>query len=312
MDTFGFIFPGQGSQKLGMLGELANEYDIIQETFAEASSALNIDLWEITQLDTNNNLDQTHITQPVLLSTSVAIWRLWQQRSVHLPAIMAGHSLGEYSALVCAGVISFTDAIELVYRRGQYMQAAVPAGTGKMAAIVGLENYKIQEICQDVAESQVVSPANLNCTGQTVIAGDVAAVERAMLACKAAGAKRALPLAVSVPSHCALMKPAAAQLEGDLKALTFQQADIPVVQNVNAEITTDPEDIKQNLIYQLVKPVMWVDTIEVMAKAGVGKLVECGPGKVLCGLVKRIQPDITTFGTDNSQLFNSTVEEMSV
>ena len=192
------------------------------------------------------------------------------------------------------------------------MQAAVPAGTGKMAAIVGLENYKIQEICQDVAESQVVSPANLNCTGQTVIAGDVAAVERAMLACKAAGAKRALPLAVSVPSHCALMKPAAAQLEGDLKALTFQQADIPVVQNVNAEITTDPEDIKQNLIYQLVKPVMWVDTIEVMAKAGVGKLVECGPGKVLCGLVKRIQPDITTFGTDNSQLFNSTVEEMSV
>ncbi|HJO11629.1 MAG: ACP S-malonyltransferase [Gammaproteobacteria bacterium] len=312
MDRFGFIFPGQGSQKLGMLRDLADEYDLIEETYAEASAILDQDLWEIAQLDTQNTLDQTQLTQPVLLSASVAIWRLWQQQSIPLPAIMAGHSLGEYSALVCAGVIPFTDAIKLVHQRGQYMQSAVPAGCGKMAVIVGLEIYKIREVCQDVEKGQVVSPANINSREQTVIAGDVDAVERAMIACKAAGAKRALPLAVSVPSHCALMQPAAARLERDLNVLKFNRATIPVVQNVNAEIATDPEEIKQNLIRQLYEPVLWVDTIELMHKAKVVKIVECGPGKVLCGLVRRIQSGMTAFSTEDCASFAVATEEMSV
>jgi [acyl-carrier-protein] S-malonyltransferase len=311
MQKFGLVFPGQGSQKLGMLNSLARDYGIIEETFAEASEVLQQDLWEISQHDSRNTLDQTHITQPVLLTASIAIWRLWNRRQGLQPSILAGHSLGEYSALVCAGVLSFSDAIELVHQRGLFMQSAVPAGSGKMAAIVGLENYQIHEICDEAEQRQIVSAANFNSPGQTVIAGDTEAVERAMVLCKEAGAKRALPLNVSVPSHCALMRPAADKLEQELINIKFNKPLIPVVQNANAEIAEDPDKIRQALIKQLYAPVLWVDSIELIYKAGLTRLVECGPGKVLCGLIKRIEPEITCFGSDNSQGLDSAIAEMS-
>lgn len=311
MHKFGFVFPGQGSQKLGMLADLAGRYPSVQATFAEASDAVGLDLWEICQRDTNNNLDQTQITQPALLTASVAVWRLWKESGAPNPVIMAGHSLGEYSALVCAGVIEFPDAVRLVHKRGQYMQQAVPAGSGAMAAIVGLEDYQIREICQQVAEGQIVSPANFNSLGQTVIAGESDAVNRAMAACKEAGAKRALPLTVSVPSHCALMQPAADNLASDLEGLAFKPATIPVVQNVNAELATEAESIKQNLLNQLHQPVLWVDSIRLIYQGGINLLVECGPGKVLCGLIKRIESDISCFGSDDCQSFQQAREEVS-
>ncbi|GAB5498287.1 MAG: ACP S-malonyltransferase [Pseudohongiellaceae bacterium] len=310
MDKFGFVFPGQGSQKLGMLAELATAYPVIEETFAQASAVLDMDLWQICQHDTDNILDRTDITQPALLTASVAIWRLWNDQSSLAPAILAGHSLGEYSALVCGGVIRFDDAVLAVHKRGQYMQAAVPAGTGKMAAIVGLENYQINEICDEAEQHQVVSAANFNSPGQTVIAGDTEAVDRAIKLCKEAGAKRALPLNVSVPSHCDLMRPAAKQLAEILDSIEFSDPTIAVVQNYSAEICRDPEQIKQNLVKQLHEPVRWVDCVNVMHKAGIQRLVECGPGKVLCGLIKRIQPDLVCVGSDSPGSLDSAIAEM--
>ncbi|PCJ26049.1 MAG: [acyl-carrier-protein] S-malonyltransferase [SAR86 cluster bacterium] len=311
MQKFGLIFPGQGSQKLGMLSELAREYPLIQQTFAEASEALEIDLWDIAQLDAGNSLDQTHITQPVLLTASIAIWRLWNQLQGSQPSILAGHSLGEYSALVCADVLAFTDAVKLVHKRGEFMQATVAPGAGKMAAIVGLDNYKIIEICQQAAEGMVVSAANFNSSGQTVIAGDTAAVERAMSLCKEAGAKRALALNVSVPSHCALMKPAADKLEKEFDKVEFHQASIPIVQNVSAQICKEPNEIKENLIKQLYTPVLWVDSVQLLHKAGVTKLIECGPGKVLCGLIRRIESELLCLGSDEPQSLNAAIAEVS-
>lgn len=270
-----------------------------------------MNLWEIAQHDTANNLDQTQITQPVLLASSVAIWRLWNQQQAVKPSILAGHSLGEYSALVCAEVISFTDAISLVHKRGLFMQSAVPPGAGKMAAIVGLDNYKIIEICQQAAAGQVVSAANFNSAAQTVIAGNTEAVERAMELCKEAGAKRALALNVSVPSHCALMQAASELLQDELDKVEFNVATIPVVQNVTAEINTDPEQIKKNLIKQLYAPVLWVDSVQLISRAGVTKLIECGPGKVLCGLIRRIDSELACFGSDDTQSLNSAIAEVS-
>lgn len=311
MQKFGFVFPGQGSQKLGMLSDLASHSSQIRETFAEASEVLGRDLWEITQHDGDNSLDQTHITQPVLLTASVAIWRLWNHRGAPQPSILAGHSLGEYSALVCAGVMDFTDAVGIVHHRGQFMQEAVPLGDGKMAAIVGLENFQINEICDEAEEQGVVSAANFNSPGQTVIAGNARAVDFAIELCKEAGAKRALPLNVSVPSHCDLMRPVALKLERELAAIDFKPPTIPVVQNVNAEICENPEKIKLNLIKQLYSPVLWVDCIRLIHKAGVNHLVECGPGKVLCGLIKRIEPDLRCFGSDDVASLDSAVAEVS-
>ena len=311
MHKFGFVFPGQGSQKLGMLGSLANDYSLITDTFEEASDVLGLDLWEIAQHDSENNLDLTHITQPVLLTASVAIWRLWQQRSPARPSVLAGHSLGEYSALVCADVLSLADAVTVVHQRGKFMQAAVPPGVGKMAAIVGLENYQIHEICDEAEKGEVVSAANFNSPGQTVIAGDASAVERAIILCKEAGAKRALPLNVSVPSHCALMKPAAIELEKILDEIEFSAPSIAVVQNVNGELVDSPSEIKLNLIKQLYTPVLWVDCIDIISKKGVTKLVECGPGKVLSGLIKRIDSDIRCFGSDDTASLNIAIGEMA-
>lgn len=292
MQKFGFVFPGQGSQKVGMLAELLAEQAVVGDTFAEASEVLELDLREIVQHNSDGLLDQTHITQPALLTASVALWRLWRQQGAPLPELLAGHSLGEYSALVCAGVLSFTDALAMVHRRGQYMQEAVPMGAGAMAAIIGMEDSQIGEICRKVAQDSVVAPANFNAPGQTVIAGEAQAVERAMAACKAAGAKRALPLNVSVPSHCELMKPAAERLAGVLSETPFNAPDIPVVQNINGRISKSPDEIRENLLKQLFMPVQWVDSILCMRDFGIGRIVECGPGKVLSGLVRRIEPQI--------------------
>ena len=311
MSNIGFVFPGQGSQKLGMLADLATSFRVVTDTFAEASAVLDRDLWEVSQIDQEEQLNQTDITQPVLLAASVAIWRVWQEEQGPQPSILAGHSLGEYSALVCSGVLTFADAIQLVHQRGHYMQAAVSAGTGKMAAIVGLDDSKIAGLCEQAAQGQVVSAANFNSPGQTVIAGDVDAVERAMVLCKEAGAKRALPLNVSVPSHCALMKPAAEQLQTELERVQFNDPQIPVVQNVNAQICEDPNLIKENLIKQLYAPVLWVDSVRCMRASGVEKLLECGPGKVLSGLIRRIEPDISCFASEDPEVLTGTIAELS-
>lgn len=302
-NKFGFVFPGQGSQKKGMLGALASAHPGIVQTFQEASDALSLDLWRIAAEDPDNTLDLTHITQPVLLTASVAIWRLWFEQGGALPELLAGHSLGEYSALVCADSMSLTDAVRIVHKRGQLMQEAVPAGTGGMAAIIGLDDEKILEACQAAAQGGVVAPANFNSTGQTVIAGDKAAVERAMQACKEAGAKRALPLNVSVPSHCALMQPAAERLAEDLQQIGFRTPSVPVVQNINGRVARNVDDIRDNLLKQLYMPVQWVDTIGCMWDLGIGRIVECGPGKVLGGLIKRIEPEIDCYSTEEPEAF---------
>ena len=309
MSTFGFVFPGQGSQKLGMLSDLAENHPSIKATFDLASEVLQRDAWEIAQIDAENLLDRTDITQPLLLAASVAIWRAWQEAGGKAPSILAGHSLGEYSALVCAEVITLKDALRLVNRRGLYMQNAVPPGTGKMAAIVGLDDEAILAACKEAAQGEIVSPANFNSQGQTVIAGHTAAVERAMVACKEAGAKRTLPLNVSVPSHCELMRPAAEELALDLEAITFSTPKIAVVQNSTAEIVSDPQQIKTNLISQLYLPVQWVDSVRVMASNGVQKVVECGPGKVLCGLIKRIDRDLVCMGSEEPLDFDAAITQ---
>lgn len=310
MPKIGFVFPGQGSQRSGMLADMIEQHPVISTTFAEASAVIGQDLWQIVVDNPDGLLDQTYITQPALLTASVALWRAWMQEKGPLPEMLAGHSLGEYSALVCAGVLSFTDAVSLVHKRGQYMQDAVPAGTGGMAAIIGMDDNRIDDICAGVADGDTVSAANFNSPGQTVIAGSKAAVERAMEACKAAGAKRALPLNVSVPSHCALMKPAADRLADDLAKVDFRRPEIPVVQNINGRATREPGEIKDNLLKQLYMPVQWVDTIYCMRDFGIAKVVECGPGKVLSGLVKRIHPELECFAADSSDALASALQNV--
>lgn len=284
-----FVFPGQGSQHLAMLAELAAEHSIIQETFAEASDVLGYDLWALTQEGPEADLNQTDRTQPALLTAGVALWRLWQQQGGAMPAVMAGHSLGEYTALVCAGAIDFKDAVNLVKLRGEFMQQAVPAGTGAMAAILGLADEAIQAACDAAADDEVVSPVNFNCPGQVVIAGNKAAVERAMDGCKAAGAKRAIPLPVSVPSHCVLMKPAAEQMKAELKSTDIKLPSIQVVQNFTAKAPHSVDELVENLLAQLYSPVLWTDSVQNMIEQGVERTVECGPGKVLSGLNKKVQ-----------------------
>lgn len=297
------VFPGQGSQSVGMLADLYQSYPLVQDTFNEASAALGYDLWALIANGPEEQLNETQRTQPALLTASVAVWRLWQQQGGATPAYFAGHSLGEYSALVCAGVLSLADAVKLVEKRGQYMQQAVPAGTGAMAAIIGLDDAAIAKACADAAQGEVVAPVNYNSPGQVVIAGHKAAVERAGEACKAAGAKRALPLPVSVPSHCALMRPAADQLATDLAALNFQQPAIPVVNNVDVQIASNGDAIKDALIRQLYSPVRWTETIEYFAAHGVTEVLELGAGKVLSGLIKRINKELNTSSiTDSAAL----------
>ncbi|ENR2167418.1 ACP S-malonyltransferase [Vibrio vulnificus] len=288
MSKFAIVFSGQGSQAVGMLADLGEQYEIVKQTFAQASEALGYDLWALVQNGPAEDLNQTFRTQPALLASSVAIWRVWQELGLAQPENLAGHSLGEYSALVCAGVIDFQEAIKLVELRGQLMQEAVPAGTGAMYAIIGLDDEAIAKACEEAAQGDVVSPVNFNSPGQVVIAGSKDAVERAGALCKEAGAKRALPLPVSVPSHCALMKPAAEKLAVALESIEFKAPQLPVINNVDVVAETDPAKIKDALVRQLYSPVRWTESVELMSSQGVEKLLEMGPGKVLTGLTKRI------------------------
>lgn len=309
MTQFAMVFPGQGSQTVGMLAELAAEHPLVEQTFAEASDALGYDLWQLVQQGPAEELNKTWQTQPALLAASVAIFRVWQEKGGKAPSMLAGHSLGEYSALVCAGVIAFADAIKLVELRGKLMQEAVPEGTGAMQAIIGLDNASIVKACEESAQGQVVSPVNFNSPGQVVIAGNKEAVERAGAACKAAGAKRALPLPVSVPSHCALMKPAADKLAEALLQLTFNAPQFPVVNNVDVQCETSGEAIRSALVRQLYSPVRWTECVEFMARQGVTSLLEAGPGKVLTGLTKRIVDTLTAAAVNDPASLSAALEQ---
>lgn len=293
-----FVFPGQGSQKQGMLLELAEQYPVIQETFAEASDVLGYDLWALSQDGPQEKLNMTECTQPLLLTASVAIWRVWQQAGGAVPALMAGHSLGEWSALVCAQVVDFKDAVKLVQLRGKYMQEAVPAGVGSMAAIIGLADDTIVDACSEAQQGEEVSAVNFNSPGQVVIAGHVGAIDRAMTLCKEKGAKKAIPLAVSAPFHSLLLKPAADRLADEMVNVEFAAPIIPVVHNVNAKPEVDPLKIKQLMIEQIYHPVLWVDCVQVLVASGVTNAVECGPGKVLSGLIKRIDRSVSSVNID--------------
>lgn len=300
-----FVFPGQGSQKIGMLSELAAEYPSVQQTFAEASSVLGYDLWELVQRGSQDDINLTERTQPLLLTASVAIFRVWKEKEGAMPAFMAGHSLGEWSALVCAEVIAFKDAVRLVQQRGKFMQEAVPAGVGAMAAIIGLDDALIVEACKKAAQEEIVAAVNFNSPGQVVIAGAAAAVERATALCKEAGAKRALPLPVSAPFHTELMRPAAERLAEQITATQFSIPLVPVIHNVTAESETNPEKIKALMIEQIYSPVRWVDCVNSLSAKGVSITLECGPGKVLSGLNKRINGNLTTVSVEKPEELNA-------
>ncbi|MCV6621042.1 MAG: ACP S-malonyltransferase [Cellvibrionaceae bacterium] len=293
-----FVFPGQGSQKIGMLADLAAEYPVVQETFAEASEVLGYDLWDLVQNGEQETINMTERTQPLLLTASVACWRVYCANQEARPALMAGHSLGEWSALVCAEVLALKDAVRLVQQRGKFMQEAVPAGEGAMAAIIGLDDESIKEACAKASADGVASAVNFNSPGQVVIAGSKAAIDKAIELCKEAGAKRAMPLPVSAPFHTELMKPAADRLAEQIEATSFQAPATPVVHNVHAQSETDPAKIKALMIEQIYSPVLWVDCVKAMKDAGIEQAVECGPGKVLAGLVKRIDKSIAAKGLE--------------
>lgn len=305
MSNLAFVFPGQGSQKIGMLAELAEQNPIIETTFNEASEVLGYDMWQLIQQGTQEDINLTQRTQPILLTCSVAIWRLWNQKQGASPSQMAGHSLGEWSALVCANVIDFADGLKIVEARGKYMQQAVPVGQGAMAAIIGLDDQAILEACNEASVLGVVDAVNFNAPGQVVIAGSNEAVERAMEICKVAGAKRALPLPVSAPFHTSLMKPAVDNLADMVNAVTFRSPEVPIMHNVHAQNEQDPQAIKALMIEQIYSPVKWVDCVKQLKQSGVSTLVECGPGKVLSGLVKRIDRELTAVATESAADFDA-------
>ncbi len=292
MSEFALTFPGQGSQSVGMLSGLAASFDVVKQTFEEASDVLGVDLWTMTQEGPADELNRTQNTQPAMLGAGIATWRLWTQQGGTAPSIMAGHSLGEYSAMVAAGVIGFADAVKLVAERGRLMQEAVPQGVGAMAAILGLTDDQVIEVCAQAAQGEVASAVNFNSPGQVVIAGNAAAIERAIDLAKEAGAKRALPLDVSVPSHCALMQDAADKLFAQMQAVNFNNPQVPVIQNVNVASSSDPDQIRTLLKEQLYSPVRWVETVRKISSEGVHTVIEAGPGKVLTGLCKRINKQI--------------------
>lgn len=286
-----FVFPGQGSQSVSMLSELANVYPIVKETFQQASDVLSLDLWRLVQEGPIEELSQTHNTQPAMLAAGVSIWRVWNQQADLMPNWMAGHSLGEYSALVCSGSIDFEQSVKVVAQRGHLMQEAVPEGVGAMAAVIGLTDDQVINICAESAESaesQVVTAVNFNAPGQVVIAGHAEAVNRAMKAAKEAGAKRAILLPVSVPSHCQLMSSAAEKLFEILQSISVETPHMNLLHNVDVALHENANEIRHALKEQLFSPVRWVDSVQKMQQSGVNTFVECGPGKVLMGLNKRI------------------------
>lgn len=300
-----FIFPGQGSQSVGMLSELAQHYPQVKVCFEEASEVLGRDLWSLCTNGPVDELNRTQNTQPAMLTAGVAIWRLWQDQGGFAPSFMAGHSLGEYAALVCSGAMGFVDGVSLVEARAEYMQQAVPEGTGGMAAILGLDDDQVREVCKDAAGGEVLEAVNFNSPGQVVVAGTKAAVDRAAVKAKAAGAKRAIVLPVSVPSHCALMQPAADRLAARLEDLDINVPQIPVINNVDVESANDAGVIKQALVRQLHSPVRWVESVKKMASQGVEQMIEAGPGRVLTGLNKRIDRSIATLAVYDGETFNA-------
>ncbi|MEH6365794.1 MAG: ACP S-malonyltransferase [Pseudomonas marincola] len=304
--SLAFVFPGQGSQSLTMLAEQGAQQPLVLDTFAEASAALGYDLWALTQQGPEEQLNETDKTQPAILTASVALWRLWLAEGGATPAFVAGHSLGEYSALVAAGSLELADAVKLVEHRGQLMQQAVPAGQGGMAAILGLEDADVLAACAEAAQGEVVSAVNFNAPGQVVIAGSAAAVARAIEACKARGAKRAMALPVSVPSHCELMRPAAERFAEAVQAINWQAPKIALVQNVSAAVVADLDVLKNDLLAQLYSPVRWVESMVCLADQGVTDLVECGPGKVLSGLNKRCVKGVNTHNLETPEAFVAT------
>lgn len=305
--SLAFIFPGQGSQTIGMLKDLSDNFSEVSTTFEEASDALGYDLWSLIQEGPAEKLNSTDVTQPAMLASGVATYRVWQAKGGATPAMMAGHSLGEYTALVCSGSLNFVDAVKLVSQRGKFMMQAVPAGTGAMAAILGMEDDAVRQVCLDAAQGEVLEAVNYNSPGQIVVAGNKSAVERVCVLAKEKGAKRALELPVSVPSHCALMKPAADQLAEVMSDISFNTPTIPVINNVDVTAAQSETDIRDALKRQLFSPVRWVETVEKMAADGADQFIECGPGKVLLGLNKRINKALTT-----SALFDTTSIEAAL
>jgi [acyl-carrier-protein] S-malonyltransferase len=287
-----FVFPGQGSQSLAMLAELAELHPSARETFREASDGAGIDLWTLSQGGPEDMLNRTEYTQPALLAAGVAVWRLWQAQGGPQPAVLAGHSLGEYAALVAAGALSLRDGAHLVRIRGQLMQDAAPPGTGAMAAVIGAEDALVKEVCQEASGSQVVVPANYNSPGQIVIGGDADAVERAVALLAERGVRKVVKLAVSVPSHTPMMREAANRLSETMNGLSWREPQIPVVQNVDAEIHQGLQSIRDALVRQLYLPVRWTDCVQTLAARGATRVGECGPGKVLTGLIKRIDKSL--------------------
>lgn len=308
MSKFAFLFPGQGSQSVGMMAGFADSA-IIRDTFKEASDILGVDLWAMAT-EPNEAINETTNTQPIMLTAGVATWCAWQATNQAQPILLAGHSLGEYTALVASGALSFADALPLVRYRAEVMQSAVPAGVGAMAAILGLDDDKVRAVCTEAAQGEVVEAVNLNSPGQVVIAGNKAAVERGMELAKAKGAKRALPLPVSVPSHCALMRPAAEKLAEYLKNVQVNTPQIPVLHNADVASYQDGEQIKDALVRQLYSPVRWVETVQAIHAQAVTQTAECGPGKVLAGLTKRIVAELpctALTSTEAIQEFNNTL-----
>jgi [acyl-carrier-protein] S-malonyltransferase len=300
------VFPGQGSQSVGMMKGFADT-PVVEETFLEANRILGVDLWSMARDGPAEALNQTVNTQPVMLVAGVACWRAWRQKNGPAPSWLAGHSLGEYSALVAAESLRFEDALPLVRLRAQAMQEAVPEGTGGIAAIIGLEAAKVEEVCREAAQGEVLEPANLNSPVQVVIAGHRAAVERGMALAKQKGAKIATMLPMSAPSHCSLMRPAAARLRERLDAIEVRRPAIPVIQNRNVQASGDPAAIRTALVEQLDHPVRWVETVQLLGTKGVKRVVECGPGKVLTGLSKRIVPDIEYIALQDSAALGAAI-----
>ena len=310
-DSLAFVFTGQGSQKIGMLAEASEVFPLIKDVFAEASEAVSYDMWDLVQNGEQADINLTEKTQPILLTSSVALWRVWQELGGANPALMAGHSLGEFTALVCAGALEFSDAVKLVRARGQFMQTAVPVGVGAMAAIICLEDEVINQICADAAQGQCVQAVNYNSPGQVVIAGHAEGVERAIIQLKEAGAKRALPLPVSAPFHTDLMQPAGEKLALELDALVVKSPSIPVVHNVHAKTEADPEKIKALLVEQISSPVKWTSCVQTMVAQGIEQTIECGPGKVLSGLNKRIHKPLICAAIEQSETLKDVLASLA-
>ena len=301
-NQFSFVFPGQGSQSVGMLAQIASSNEVIKTTVATASDVLDLDLWQLMQEGPQESLSLTENAQPVILTASIALWRLWQQQGGAKPHMLAGHSLGEWSALVAADVLAFEDAVKLVQKRGQYMQQAVPVGVGAMAAIIGLADALVESACAEVSGDEQVVPVNYNSPGQLVIAGHQLAVEKAIEVCKANGAKRAMLLPVSAPFHTPLMKPAAEKLSAHLNDTQIQPPSIPVIHNVGVTCESETENIKRRLLEQIYSPVPWVACVNALSDS-CNTFIECGPGKVLAGLNRRINKSLTSFSIEGEEAF---------